>query len=86
MEVLHKEQVYAENVLQKDPNLSTLDGLVHLVAQIAIEPKALQIVLDNWDAALKIILEVNKSFLAKYSIYPWDPLTSFDISVKKGGD
>ena len=26
LEVLHKEQAYAEIVLKKDPNLSTLDG------------------------------------------------------------
>ena len=30
MEILQKELAYAETVLKKDPNLSTLDGLVHL--------------------------------------------------------
>ena len=70
MEVLHKEQAYAENVLQKDPTLSTLDGLVHLAAEATIQLRALQIALDNWDVALKIILEVNKFFLAKYLIHP----------------
>ena len=30
MEILQKELAYAKNVLKKDPNLSTLDGLVHL--------------------------------------------------------
>ena len=28
MEILQKELAYAKNVLKKDPNLSTLDGLV----------------------------------------------------------
>ena len=36
IEVLHKEKAYAEIVLKKDPNLSTLDGLVHLAAETAI--------------------------------------------------
>ena len=36
MEVLHKELTYAENLLKKDPNLSTLEGLVHLLVEIAI--------------------------------------------------
>ena len=36
LEILHKEQGYAETVIKKDPNLSTLDGLVHLVAETAI--------------------------------------------------
>ena len=62
MEVLHKELAYAENILKKDPNLSTLEGLVHLAEETAIQLKALEIDLDNWDAALKIIMEVNKTF------------------------
>ena len=70
MEVLHNEQAYTENVLQKDPNLSTLDGLVHLAAETTIHLKSLQIALDNWDATLKRNLEVNKTILAKYSIHP----------------
>ena len=69
MEVLHKELAYVENVLKKDPNISTLEGLVHLVVEIVIHLKALEIALDNWDSTLKI-MEVNKSFLAKYSITP----------------
>ena len=36
VEILHKEQAYAEIVLKKDPNPSTLDGLVHLAAKTAI--------------------------------------------------
>ena len=47
MEILHKEQAYAENVLQKDPNLSTLDDLVHLAVETTIQLKALEIALDN---------------------------------------
>ena len=36
LEILHKEQTNAENILKKDPNLSTLDGLVHLATETAI--------------------------------------------------
>ena len=36
LEVLHKEKVYVEIVLKKDPNLSILDGLVHLAAETTI--------------------------------------------------
>ena len=39
MEILQKELSYAENVLKKDPNLSTLDGLVHLAAETTIQIK-----------------------------------------------
>ena len=70
MEVLHKEHAYAKNVLQKDPNLSTLDDFVHLTTEKTIELKALEIALHNWDATLKIILEDNKKILAKYFIHP----------------
>ena len=70
LEVLHKEKEYIEKVLKKDPNLSTLDGLVHLVEEISIEHKSLDIALENWDAALKILLEVNSTFLSKYGITP----------------
>ena len=47
MEVLHKEMAYAENFLKKDPNLSTLEGLVHLAIETTIQLKALEITLDN---------------------------------------
>ena len=36
MEILHKEQAYAKNLLKKDPNLSTLEDLVHLVVEITV--------------------------------------------------
>ena len=68
MEILHKEQAYVETVLKKDPNISTLDGLVHLAVEIAIQIKSLNIVIDNWDATLKVIMVVHKNFLDKYTI------------------
>ncbi|MFA1094689.1 hypothetical protein ACDI55_28520 [Klebsiella pneumoniae] len=60
--------MYAETVLKKDPNISTLDGLVNLTVEIAIQIKSLDVALDNWDAALNIIIEVHKNFLDKYTI------------------
>ena len=68
LEVLHKEKMYAEIVLKKDPNISTHEGLVDLPAKLAIQHKSLDIALNNWDATLKILLEVNKTFLAKHHI------------------
>ena len=47
MEILQKELAYAKNVLKKYPSLFTLDGLVHLVAEIAIQIKSLEVVLHN---------------------------------------
>ena len=70
LEILHKEQTYAETIIKKDPNLSTLDGLVHLAAETAIQYKSLEISLNNWDASLRMIMEVNQSFLAKYGLNP----------------
>ena len=70
LEILHKEQGYAETVIKKDPHLFTLDGLVHLAAETAIQHKSLEIALSNWDAALKMIMEVYSSFLAKYGLQP----------------
>ena len=70
LEVLHKEQTYIETVLKKDPNLSTLDRLVHLVAETTIQHKSLEIALDNQDASLKMIMEVNNTFLEKYGLNP----------------
>ena len=49
LEVLHKEKAYIEIVLKKDSNLSTLDGLVQLAAEIANQHKSLDIALENWD-------------------------------------
>ena len=68
MEIFHKELGYVETLLKKDPNLSTLDGLVHLAAKFSIQIKSLDVACKNWDAALKIILEVHKSFLDKHTI------------------
>ena len=70
LEVLHNEQAYVETVLKKDSNISTLDGLVHLATQTSIQQKSLEIALENWDATLKVLLEVNINFLAKYGIIP----------------
>ena len=70
LEVLHKEKTYIETILKKDSNLSTLDGLVHLATETAIQHKSLDIALENRDAARKILLEVNSTFLAKYGITP----------------
>ena len=39
MEILHKELGYVKTFLKKDPNLSTLDGLVYLVVKLAIQIK-----------------------------------------------
>ena len=75
LEVLHKEKMYAKTVLKKDPNISTHDGLVDLVAKLAIQHKSLDIALNDQDVALKILLEVNKTFLAKHGITIQNPLT-----------
>ena len=47
MEILQKELAYAEIVLKKDPNLSTLDGLVHLATETTIQIKSLDVAIDN---------------------------------------
>ena len=67
MKILHKELGYAETLLKKDPNLSTLDGLVHLAIELAIQIKSLDVACDNWDETLKIIMEIHKSFLDKHT-------------------
>ena len=66
MEILQKELAYAKALLKKYPNLSTLDGLVHLAAKTVIQLKSLDIALDNWDTTLKHIIVLHKSFLDKY--------------------
>ena len=60
--------MYAKIVLKKYPNISTHDGLVDLAIELPIQHKSLDIALNNWDATLNILLEVNKPFLAKYGI------------------
>ena len=37
MEILQKELAYVETMLKKDPNLSNLEGLVHLVVETTIQ-------------------------------------------------
>ena len=68
IEILHKDLGYAETFMKKDPNISTLDGLVHLAVELAIQIKSLDVACENWDATLKIIMEVHKTFLDKYTI------------------
>ena len=68
LEVLHKEKMYVEIVLKKHPKNFTHEGQVDLAAELAIQHKSLDIALNNWDVALKILLEVNKTFLAKHGI------------------
>ena len=66
MEILQKEIAYAKTLLKKDPNLSTFDGLVHFVVETAIQLKSPAIVLENWDATVRHIRVLDKSFLDKY--------------------
>ena len=51
--------------MKKDPNLSTLDGLVHLAAKTTIQLKSLDIASKNWDAALKHTMVIHNLFLDK---------------------
>ena len=68
MEILHKELGYVETLLKKDPNLSKLDCMAHLANKLAIQIKSLDATCENWDIALKIIIDVHKSFLDKHTI------------------
>ena len=68
MEILHKELGYAANLLKNDPNIYTLDGVVHLSTKLSIQIKSLDVACDNWDATLKIIMRVHKYFSDKYTI------------------
>ena len=47
MEMLHKELGYVETFLKKDPNISTLDGLVDFATKLAIQIKSLDVACDN---------------------------------------
>ena len=47
MEILQKELAYAKALLKKEPNLSTLDGLVHLAVETAIQLQSLDVASDN---------------------------------------
>ena len=47
MVIFHKELGYVETLMKKDPNLSTLDGLVHLVVELAIQIKSLDVACEN---------------------------------------
>ena len=37
LEVLHKEQMYVEAVLKKDPNISKNEGLVDLAVELVVQ-------------------------------------------------
>ena len=66
MEILQQELAYAKTLLKKDPNLSTLEGLVHLAVETTIQLKSLDVALDDWDGALKHVMALQKPFLEKY--------------------
>ena len=68
MEILHKELAFSETLMKKDLHLSTHEGLVHLASKMAIQIKSLEVACDNWDVALKIMLEVHKSLLDKHNL------------------
>ena len=68
MEILHKELGFVETLLKKYPNISTIDWLVHLGEEIAIQIKSLEVACDNYDATLKIKMGVQKTFLENYTI------------------
>ena len=68
MEVLHKELAYVEMLLKKEPHLFIHEGLVTLVANLDIQIKSLEVACGNWDAAMKIIMEIHKSFLENTQI------------------
>lgn len=54
MEILHKELGYAETLMKKVPNISTLDDLVHLALELAIQMKSLDVACQNWEECIKI--------------------------------
>ena len=45
MEILQKVLAYVENVLKKYPNISTLEGLVHLEIESTIQIKSKEVIL-----------------------------------------
>ena len=47
LQILHKEKMNTRIVLKKDPKISTYEGLVDLVAELAIQHKSLDITLNN---------------------------------------
>ena len=66
MDILQQEIAYAKTLFKKDPNISSLEGLVHLAAETAIQLKSLDLALDNWDGALKYIMALHKTLLDKH--------------------
>lgn len=47
MDILHKELAFVDILMQKGPHLSTLEGLVHLVVELGIQIKSLEVACDN---------------------------------------
>ena len=68
IEILYKELAFAKTLMKKYLHLSTHEGLVHLATELSIQIKSLEVACDNWDATLKIMLEVHKYFLHKYTL------------------
>ena len=58
MEVLHKELAFVDTLMKKDSQISTHKGLVDL-ADLEIQIHSLDATCDNWDATLKIIMELH---------------------------
>ena len=65
VDILQKEQAQATNLLKQDPNLSTLDGLVHLAVEFAIQIRTIDIALKNWNSTLQNILDQHRTILSK---------------------
>ena len=57
-----------KTLMKKDSNLSTHDGLVDLAVELDVQFQSLEVAYNNWDAILKIIMEVHKFFLDKHTI------------------
>ena len=68
MELLQKELAFTKTLMKKDPHLSTHEGLVHLAADLVIQIKSLEVACDNWDASLKIMIQVYNFFLDKCTL------------------
>ena len=68
MEILYKKLAFIETLLKKDLDISTHDELFHLATKLAIQIKSMEVACDNLDATLKIMLQVHKSFLEKYTL------------------
>ena len=68
MEVLHKELAFSKTLMKKYSHLSAHDGLIDLAIKLDVQFQSLEVACNNWDATLKIIMEVHKTFLDKHTI------------------